>query len=144
EAVWKGLLKGLPNGLPAEGDQGLDRTHTWGRTYWGGALFCFVADLEIRKRTDNARSLDDALRAILSAGGNATTRWDMARIIEVGDRATGVPVLSELYGKMATHPYPVDLAKLFGELGVSMVGRAVKFDDSAPLAALRRAMTNPG
>jgi predicted metalloprotease with PDZ domain len=144
EAVWSGLVHGLPNGLPAEGDQGLDRTHTWGRTYWGGALFCFLADMQIRKRTANRRSLDDAVRAILEQGGDATTRWEISRVLEVGDRATGVPVLSELYGKMATSPYPVDLGQLFAELGVMAAGKGVKFDDSAPLASIRRAMTNPG
>src|SRR6185295_18254213 len=39
EEVWRGLVRGLPNGLPAGDDRGLDNTHTWGRTYWGGALF---------------------------------------------------------------------------------------------------------
>ncbi|HEY2513636.1 MAG TPA: hypothetical protein VGI39_22360, partial [Polyangiaceae bacterium] len=51
EEVWKGLVEGLPQGEPEAGDQGLDRTHTWGRTYWGGALFCTMADVEIRRRT---------------------------------------------------------------------------------------------
>jgi len=35
--VWDDLISGLPKGLPAAGDEGLDHTHTWGRTYWGGA-----------------------------------------------------------------------------------------------------------
>ncbi len=38
EAYWEGLLEGLPKGLPRAGDRGLDVTHTWGRTYWGGGL----------------------------------------------------------------------------------------------------------
>jgi hypothetical protein len=53
EKIWQDLVQGLPHGLPQPGDQGLDHTHTWGRTYWGGALFCFLADLEIRQRTTN-------------------------------------------------------------------------------------------
>ena len=36
EQVWAGFVKGMPNGLPQSGDRGLDHTHTWGRTYWGG------------------------------------------------------------------------------------------------------------
>src|SRR6267378_8469694 len=28
--VWHDLVEGLPRGLPQAGDQGLDRTHTWG------------------------------------------------------------------------------------------------------------------
>lgn len=64
EQVWGGMVDGMAQGLPAPGDQGLDNTHTWGRTYWGGAIFCLLADIEIRKRTGNAKSLRDALRAI--------------------------------------------------------------------------------
>ena len=53
EKVWGDLVDGLPQGLPQPGDRGLDFTPTWGRTYWGGALFCLLADIEIRKRTAN-------------------------------------------------------------------------------------------
>ena len=48
--LWQETLEGMPKGLPDSGDQGLDHTATWGRTYWGGALFCFLADVEIRRR----------------------------------------------------------------------------------------------
>jgi hypothetical protein len=72
EQVWADLVHGLPQGLPVTGDKGLDVTHTWGRTYWGGALFCLLADIDIRKATQNQRNIRDALRAINLAGGNIT------------------------------------------------------------------------
>ncbi len=53
ETVWRELMDGLPKGLPASGDRGFDNTHTWGRTYWGGALFCLMADVEIHRRSHN-------------------------------------------------------------------------------------------
>src|SRR6185295_8369814 len=109
EAVWHGLWRGAPHGLPGPNDEGLDKTHTWGRTYWGGALFCLLADLEIRERTGNARSLDDALRGILAAGGDVAVRWEIGRALAEGDRATGVPVLAELYARMKDAPVDVDL-----------------------------------
>ncbi len=62
EFVWKGFINRMPQGLPQNGDRGLDQTPTWGRTYWGGAIFCMLADIEIRKLTDNNKSLQDALR----------------------------------------------------------------------------------
>lgn len=43
EEVWRGFIEGFPNGLPRRNDRGLDRTPTWGRTYWGGALFWLMA-----------------------------------------------------------------------------------------------------
>jgi hypothetical protein len=30
--VWRDMMEGMPKGEPAPGDQGMDRTHTWGRT----------------------------------------------------------------------------------------------------------------
>jgi len=142
EEMWRGLVHGLPNGLPQAGDRGLDRTHTWGRTYWGGALFCFLADLEIRERTGNRRSLDDALRGILAAGGNIAVSWPLERLLREGDRATGVPVLADLYARMGSKPEDVDLDALWRRLGVRAAGETVAFDDSAPLAAIRRGIVS--
>jgi hypothetical protein len=141
--VWSGLQAGLPKGLPAAGDQGLDRTHTWGRTYWGGALFCFVADLQIREKTDNRRSLQDALRGTLEAGGNLSVHWEMDRFVRTADQATGVRVLEELYKLWATKPAPVDLDLLWRRLGVREAAGGVSLDDTAPLAAVRRSFTAP-
>jgi predicted metalloprotease with PDZ domain len=127
----------MPKGEPEAGDQGLDRTQTWGRTYWGGALFCLVADLQIRERTRDTRSLRDALRAIDAASGGIAASWSMARVIEVGDAATGVPVLRELYDRMSNAPAPVDLDATWKRLGVVADGRGITLDPKAPLASIR-------
>jgi len=137
EQVWGGMVDGMPQGLPAPGDQGLDNTHTWGRTYWGGAIFCLLADIEIRKRTGNAKSLQDALRAINRAGGTIEADWPLDRAIEVGDRATQGKTLMELYRRMASKPAAVDLPDLWKQLGVVRDNRHVSFDNRAPLASIR-------
>jgi len=141
EKVWTDLVNGLPQGLPEPGDRGLDFTPTWGRTYWGGALFCFLADVEIRKRTGNTKGLEDALRAILAAGGTIESDWPLLKALRIGDDAIGAPVLIELYEKMKAAPSPVDLNALWNELGVERKEGRIKFNDSAPLAAIRRAIT---
>ena len=140
EKVWGDLVDGLPQGLPQPGDRGLDFTPTWGRTYWGGALFCLLADIEIRKRTGNKKGLEDALRAVLKAGGTIESDWPLARALEIGDRATGVPVLRELYDKMKATPAPIDLTALWKELGVARRSGKTEFDDTAPLTAIRKAI----
>ncbi|MEO5764022.1 MAG: hypothetical protein ABIR52_01830 [Casimicrobiaceae bacterium] len=139
--VWRQFVAGMPKGLPAAGDRGLDQTPTWGRTYWGGALFCLLADVEIRERTHNRFGLQDALRAIVSAGGNMESHWPVTRAFEVGDAAVGVPVLMGLYERMKATPEDVDLARLWRRLGVGVAGNTVVFDDSAPLASVRQAIT---
>jgi hypothetical protein len=141
EEAWAGLAGGLPNGLPADGDRGLDLTPTWGRVYWGGALFWFLADVEIRKRTQNRFGLEHALRGINEAGGNNASRWSLADVLAAGDRATGVPVLRELHAAMGSSPHPVDLGALLRSLGVELSNGRVRFDEKAPLAEIRRAIT---
>jgi len=106
DSVWLGFLRGMPNGLPKGGDKGLDYTPTWGRTYWGGALFCLLADIRIRQQTHNEKNLRDALRAIVAAGYDMTKSGDMREVLVVGDQATGVTVLTELYDEMRSAPYP--------------------------------------
>jgi predicted metalloprotease with PDZ domain len=141
--VWRWFLWGMPRGLPQPGDQGLDHTHSWGRTFWGGALFCLLADLEIRARTENRKSLQTALQAILAAGGNGEAHWEIARVTAAADRATGVPVLAELYDKTKDRPVAVDLTGLWRRLGVSIADGEAVFDEAAPLAAVRNAITAP-
>ena len=141
QTVWRELVDGLPNGLPQPGDEGLDHTHTWGRTYWGGALFCLLADVEIHQRTANKHGLQDALRAILNAGGSIEVDWSLERALKAGDAGIGVPVLSELYDRMKATPVETDLAALWKQLGVKTKGDTVTFDDGAPLAAIRRTIT---
>jgi hypothetical protein len=142
EKIWGDMVRDMPQGQPAPGDRGLDYTHTWGRTYWGGAIFCLLADVQIRERTHNEKGLEDALRAVL-AEGNIQSEWPLERAIAVGDKATGVPVLHDLYEQMKATPVTVDLDGLWKKLGVIEQNGHVVFDDTAPLAAVRRAITAP-
>jgi hypothetical protein len=136
--VWHDMIDGMPKGEPAANDQGMDRTHTWGRTYWGGALFCLVADVEIHKQTGNRKGLQDALRAIVAAGGTIDNDWPLMKALEVGDKATGTTVLTSMYKQWSETPMPVDLPKLWQQLGVSR--GSPSFDSKAPLAAVRESI----
>lgn len=141
ERMWADLVHDMPQGLPQTGDRGLDRTHTWGRTYWGGALFCLLADVEIRRQTKNAKGLEHALRAILDAGGDIRHDWDLAKALRIGDRATGTTVLQSLYEEMKDKPVNVDLNALWADLGVEFNGVEVQFDQGARIASIRRAIS---
>ena len=138
--IWSDVMRDLPQGLPKAGDGGLDFTPTWGRTYWGGALFCFLADVKIHEQTSNTKGLQDALRGILRSGGTISSDWNLERALQVGDEATGVPVLRELYAQMRSAPHPVDLDQLWHALGIEREGKTVILHDDAPLAAVRKAI----
>jgi hypothetical protein len=80
------------------------------------------------------------LRAILAGGGNIEVSWPLERALMLGDKATGVPVLTELYQQMKAKAVQYDLARLWNNLGVEPFGE-VTSNDRAPLAAVRRAIT---
>ncbi len=141
EEMWADLVRDMPKGQPQSGDEGLDKTHTWGRTYWGGALFCFVADVEIRRQTQNKKGLQDALRGILDAGGNITNDWELTQAFKIGDQATGTTVLTDQYNQMKDRPVTVDLQEKWKQLGVESEGHTVRLLDDAPESAIRRAIT---
>ncbi|HKJ53437.1 MAG TPA: hypothetical protein VKB27_18230 [Gammaproteobacteria bacterium] len=136
--VWNGFINRMPQGLPKTGDRGLDHTPTWGRTYWGGAIYCLLADIEIRKRSDNEKSLRDALRGVLDAGLSMHASATAMEVFEAGDAAIGMDVLVPLYENMKADPYPVDLDALWRKLGVGMQDDRVVYDDDAPLAYIRK------
>jgi hypothetical protein len=139
--VWRDMVYGMRKGEPAEGDSGLDRTHTWGRTYWGGALFCLVADVTIRRETQNRKGLQDALRAIVARGGTIDHEWPLDQALAIGDRATGTHVLTRMYAEWKDKPVPVDLMKLWEELGIHWTaGGPIEFVASAPLARIRESI----
>jgi hypothetical protein len=139
--IWSDMLDGMPKGEPAAGDQGIDRTHTWGRTYWGGALFCLVADVQIRVVTHNRKGLQDALRAVVDSGGTIDQDWPITRALEISDKATGTHVLTTQYTAWKAAPVHVDLEKLWQQLGIARTGDQVEFSASAPYADIRDAIT---
>jgi hypothetical protein len=136
--VWNGFINRMPQGLPKSGDRGLDQTPTWGRTYWGGAIYCLLADVEIRRRSDNRLSLRDALRGVLDAGLSMHASATAMQVFEAADAAIGMDVLVPLYENMKNDPYPVDLDALWTELGVDFHDDRVVYNDDAPLAKIRR------
>jgi predicted metalloprotease with PDZ domain len=106
-------------------------------------MFWMHVDLEIRRRSESTRSLDDVLRAVFAAGGSVATRWDVARLAAVAEKATGTTALREIYDDWSGKAVAPDLGALWSSLGVrSDKTERITFDDEAPLAALRRDLTH--
>lgn len=139
-SVWHDMVRDMHQGEPQSGDQGLDHTHTWGRTYWGGAMFCLVADVEIRKQTHNRKGLRDALRAIVDHGGTIDQNWELVKALAIGDAATGTHILTQQYAKWKDAPVTVDLPALWNQLGVRVDGDQVVLSPGTPLAPIREAI----
>ncbi len=143
EEVWRWTIDDMPGGQPKPGDGGLDGTRNHQRIYWGGAAFWLLADVRIRERTHNRIGVQTALKAINRKSGGNTADWSMDQVMAAGDAATGGSELADLYAEMGPKASPVDINALLTKLGVGLKDGKVVFDDSAPLAAIRRKITAP-
>ena len=142
--VWAEDRHSMPMGLPREGEGGMDQTSTWARTYWGGALFCLQGDVAIRQQTGNRVGLREragGLSSIRPADTGSTGNID--EVLRIGDAATGTRALEDLYRQVRSSPQAPDLDRLWDALGVPRDPRTQPFDDHAPLAAIRVAITAP-
>jgi hypothetical protein len=141
--VWKWTIDDMPGGQPKPGEGGLDDTHDHQRIYWGGAAFWLLADIRIRERTHNRVGVQTALQAINRQSGGNTAEWTMDQVMKAGDAATGGSELADLYVRMGKDGSPVDIDALLAQLGVGLRDGKILFDESAPLAAIRRQITAP-
>jgi hypothetical protein len=159
--LWSEFATQMPLGLPAVGGPSLTRDTDHGRIYWGGALFVLLADVEIRRRTGGARSLDDGLRAVQDRGGDATKVWTVADFIAVIDEAVSVPVMHDLYARASAEgrgscsaPLSLievcpergdrELTGLLHDLGIgALEPGAIAIADDARWSELRRAIERP-
>lgn len=141
--VWDETLTGLPRGTADVADGGMDGTLDHERLYWGGAQFWLLAAIAIDRKSGGRRSLRDAFRAVNRESGGERARWTPEQVMMTGDRAVGGHALSTLYRRFADEPMRVDTAALLARLGVSRRDRELRIDDGAPLAPLRRRLTDP-
>jgi predicted metalloprotease with PDZ domain len=141
--LWGHFVREMPRGVrTADSPPSIEDRDDIDSTYWGGALFAFLADVQILQETRRQRSLDDGLRASLALEGDATHQVRVRDFLRTCDEATGTRALARLYDDFALRGTPVDLDALWRSLGVDRErgsGRIVLRED-APLAAVRRAI----
>jgi hypothetical protein len=139
EETWAAFAREMGRARPRGAERALARRSDIDSIYWGGALFCLMADVRIRERTGGAHSLDTVVRGILAAGGDARSVWTLERVLTEGDRLTGTTVLRELADTYAFGDgAEVDPRGELAALGVRPDGT---LDDGAARAAIRRAIT---
>jgi hypothetical protein len=78
---------------------------------------------------------------VLAAGGNHEQDWSIDRVLATADKAVGLDVLTRLHDEMGPKPVTPDLAAVWRDLGLKRVGEGLEFDDTAPLAPIRRVIT---
>ncbi len=138
ELAWGELVRGVPQGQPLPGELGIDHTPTWARTYWGGALFCLVVDVNMRERTKGSPGLREGLVAVAHSGGMARPGLTpLPFLLSELDRPVGGSTALHTWRAWSDSPVTVDVAALWAWLGVSVSGEEVTLDDWAPGAWAR-------
>lgn len=138
--VFRQFARNMPRGIPDRGSSvGLADRSDLDSIYWGGALFCFAADVKIREETRGLHSLDDVVRTALARGGDATKVWTVADVLRLGDEVTGTKVLSTMYERYAMRGENIDLENMLASLGIDR-DASVSLDDARPLAWVRRSI----
>ncbi len=144
EEVWKEWVDHMPQGIAAFSNS---LANASGRqNYWAGATFMLMADIGLRRATGGAKGLEDCLAGVLWSGLDATQRISVEEFAQACDRATGTTVMGGLVDRHYAREQPVDLAALWRDLGISVVGGRIVLDDTAPAAQWRKmiVMGNPG
>jgi len=141
EEVWREWVDNMPQGVQAFAG-GL--ANASGRqNYWAGATFMLMADVGLRRATNGAKGLEDCLAGVLWSGLDGTQRVSVDEYAAACDRVTGATVMSNLLDRYFHKAEPVDLAALWKELGISLVGDRIVLNDAAPSAQWRK-MIVPG
>jgi hypothetical protein len=142
EKAWKRILSGSEQGESMgmsleQGAAEMYTTHRFAPVYWGGAAVMLLADVELRRQSGGARSLDPVLMELSACCGQGSRAWPAAEAGERIDAIAGVPVMSELIANVVRAKNFPSLGELYVQLGIDGEGRA---KPGAPLAAIRDAI----
>jgi hypothetical protein len=112
------------------------------RIYWSGTAYWLEADLELRRASGNTLSVDEALKRFDACCLPDYRGWRPEAFVAKLDALVGSDVFRRKFDAYrARRDFP-DLAPTYNALGISREGAQLAFDDSAPDAGIRRAITS--
>ena len=137
DEVWREWISQMPRGVPAMTGIGLSNAGRGG-IYWGGAVFVLMAEIDLLQASQGKYGFSDCLRQVLADGGDATTKWPTARLLQSCDKAVGQDVLTRLAHSHMAKGSAMSLDEIWQRLGVTLSEDGkITYDDSAELAWLR-------
>ena len=149
QAAWERLHAGFErgrHGTPrgrslAEVSETMLRDRSFMRVYWSGAAIALLADVELRRRSGGAQSLDTALAAFRDCCLPADRSWSARELMYQLDRLTGTTVFMELYRAHVDSDEFPGLDAVYAELGLQpMSAERLHIDPTASGAALGTAI----
>ncbi|MFK7887680.1 MAG: hypothetical protein AB8G16_12550, partial [Gammaproteobacteria bacterium] len=148
QEAWANLWRGFERGRDAGGGDTLataakrmGRDHNYMRVYWSGAAIALNSDVALRQTNPGADGLGALLGELNACCRTDDEAWSGERLCATFDRLTGNSAMGTLNKKLAGDRHFPDVFPLLNKLGVALENGAVVLDDTAPLAAVRRAIT---
>jgi hypothetical protein len=144
-SAWNRLHAGYERGIRgtrrgrslAETSETMLRDRAFMRVYWSGAAIALLADVELRRRSGGAQSLDTALAALRDCCLPANRSWTARELLHRLDRLTGTTVFMDLYRQHIDSADFPDLGAVYAELGLQATSATtLRLDPAAPGAAI--------
>lgn len=121
----------------------MGRNHAFLRVYWSGAAYWLTVDAELRRASGGKLTLDTALSRYRECCLPAYREWKPEEFVAKLDGVLRVHVFTQHYREFARMTRFPDWQAAFARLGVRAGEDSVSFDDSAPDAEIRQAITAP-
>lgn len=141
KSAWQSFALDMPRGAHALTRTGLEHVRNYPGIYWGGAIYCLLADVQARAQSGGELGLEDGIRKVFAAGGRSWEVWPLSKTLRTADESYREPLLLPLAERYADAPAALDLDALFTSLGVERRASGFTLTDDAPLAWVRRAIT---
>jgi hypothetical protein len=147
QEAWQKLADGLergrgsvpslsPNQAASEGEQGSRM-----KIYWSGAALFLMADVELRRRSGGAVSLDTVLDRFQACCLPSSRAWTGQELFAMFDSLVDEPVFLDLYRQHANTAGFPPFRPLLDQLGARVDSGKLALDDNAELADIRAAIT---
>lgn len=144
--AWRKLHAGFERGRNAtlpdlsllEASEHMMRDRAFQRVYWSGAAIALLADVELRRRSGGAKSLDTAMAALQACCLPAQRQWSSVALMTRLDAMSGTDVFTRLYSRHARASEFPDLRPVYAHLGLEVQGGKLHTHDHAAGARLRR------
>jgi hypothetical protein len=146
ERAWQKLWEGFDRGMASRPDMSMNDAADGGgrattmKVYWSGAAIALMADVELRRRSGGAESLDTVLDRLQQCCIPSDRTWSGPELFTKLDTLLDAPLFMPLYRRHANSAGFPDAHGLLEKLGVDYRRREVRLRDTADLARIRAAI----
>lgn len=149
EDAWANLIDGFERGARdgtgrtlAEESRDMTETAAFRRVYWAGAAIALMADVEMRRRSEGRRSLDDGLEALHECCASGFLAIEASEAMARID-GRGPPIFTSIARRALGSSAMPDLGATYEALGIEVGPSGPRFDGTGEAAALRNAIMAP-